>query len=227
MGDPGKSSTREEQTRRLAESMKRQLGVFCGLLHESDVVEVMLNADGTVWVDRLGQPMRPVGTMPPATAESFIATVASTLRGTVTRENPILECELPLDGSRFEALIPPVVSAPVFTIRRRASAVFTLREYERQGIMTARQRSNRDGCRTAPKHSRRRRHRLGQDDARERHHRPHGAGLARAPPGHHRGYGRDPVCRQECGGDARDRHGRHAAPVEGDDAPAAGQNHRR
>ncbi len=120
--------------------MKRQLGSLCGLLHESDVVELMLNADGTVWVDRLGQPMEPAGTMPSATAESFIATVASTLRGTVTRENPILECELPLDGSRFEALIPPVVSAPVFTIRRKASAVFSLHEYERQGIMTARQR---------------------------------------------------------------------------------------
>jgi len=140
MGDPGKTSTREEQTRRLAESMKRQLGSLCGLLHESDVVELMLNADGTVWVDRLGQPMEPAGTMQSATAESFIATVASTLRGTVTRENPILECELPLDGSRFEALIPPVVSAPVFTIRRKASAVFSLDEYERQGIMTARQR---------------------------------------------------------------------------------------
>jgi P-type conjugative transfer ATPase TrbB len=140
MGDSGKTSTREEQTRRLAESMKRQLGALCGQLHESDVVELMLNADGTVWVDRLGQPMQPAGTMPPATAESFIATVASTLRSTVTRENPILECELPLDGSRFEALIPPVVSAPVFTIRRKASAVFPLQEYERQRIMTARQR---------------------------------------------------------------------------------------
>ena len=140
MRDSGKTSTREEQTRRLAESMKRQLGALCGLLHESDVVELMLNADGTVWVDRLGQPMQPAGTMPPATAESFIATVASTLRSTVTRENPILECELPLDGSRFEALIPPVVSAPVFTIRRKASAVYPLQEYERQRIMTARQR---------------------------------------------------------------------------------------
>ena len=121
--------------------MRRQLGPFCGLLHESNVVELMLNADGTVWVDRLGQPMQPAGTMPPATAESFIATVASTLRSTVTRENPILECELPLDGSRFEALIPPIVSAPVFTIRRKASAVFPLQEYERHGIMTARQRA--------------------------------------------------------------------------------------
>jgi P-type conjugative transfer ATPase TrbB len=144
MTDDGKPSAREEQARRLAESLKRQLGAFCPLLLERDVVELMLNADGRLWVDRLGQPMEAVGRMTASNAESFIATVASTLRGTITRENPILECELPpeppFDGSRFEALIPPVVSAPVFTIRRKASAVFTLIEYERQGIMTGRQR---------------------------------------------------------------------------------------
>jgi type IV secretion system protein VirB11 len=84
--------------------------------------------------------MQLVGTMRAETAEAFIATVASIFRTTVTRENPILECELPLDGSRFEGLIPPVVSAPVFSIRRRASAVFTLADYEAAGIMTAAQR---------------------------------------------------------------------------------------
>src|ERR1700761_4927121 len=136
---------REEQARRLAESMKRQLGAFCPLLEERDVIELMLNADGRLWVDRLGQPMKAVGRIAASTAESFIATVASTLRSAVTRENPILECELPaeppFDGSRFEALIPPVVSAPVFTIRRKASAVFPLHEYEHQGIMSRRQRT--------------------------------------------------------------------------------------
>jgi type IV secretion system protein VirB11 len=119
--------------------MRRQLGTFCGLLDESDVVEIALNPDGQVWVDRLGQPMARVGTMRAETAEAFIATVASVHRTTVTRETPILECELPLDGSRFEGLIPPVVSAPVFSIRRRASAVFPLADYEAAGIMTAAQ----------------------------------------------------------------------------------------
>jgi type IV secretion system protein TrbB len=135
----------DEQSRRIVDSMKRQLGQFCALLSEPDVVELMLNADGTMWVERLGQGMGPAGYLQASAAESFISTVASTLRSTVTRENPILECELPLappfDGSRFEALIPPIVSAPVFTIRRKASAVFTLAEYERRGIMTARQRA--------------------------------------------------------------------------------------
>ena len=145
MSEEDKSWTREEQARRLAESMKRQLGQFCEFLKEPELVELMLNADGTVWADRLGQGMTPVGTMPSASAESFIGTIAATLRSTVTRENPILECELPLeapfDGSRFEALIPPVVVAPVFTIRRKASAVFTLEEYERQGMMSRRHRA--------------------------------------------------------------------------------------
>jgi type IV secretion system protein VirB11 len=145
MVDEGKPSTREEQARRLAEAMKRQLGQFCGFLAEPGLVELMLNADGTVWADRLGRGMAPVGRMPSASAESFIGTIASTLRSSVTRENPILECtlpaEAPFDGSRFEALIPPVVPAPVFTIRRKASTVFALEEYEHQDIMSPRQRA--------------------------------------------------------------------------------------
>lgn len=142
MPDETRPTNREEQARRLAEALRRQLGApLCDLLQAPNVVELMLNADGTVWVEHLGEPMRPVGRMAAATAEAFIATVASTLRGAVTRENPILECELPLAGERFEALIPPVVSAPVFAIRRKASAVFTLEDYERQGIMTAVQRA--------------------------------------------------------------------------------------
>ena len=110
MTDEGKPSTREEKARQLAELMKRQLGQFCEFLTEAGLVELMLNADGTVWADRLGKGMTRIGTMRRASAESFIGTVVSTLRRTVTRDNPILECALPLeapfDGSRFEALVP-------------------------------------------------------------------------------------------------------------------------
>ena len=142
MVEDAQPSPRDEQARRLAETLRRQLGTtLCGLLQAPDVVELMLNADGRVWVDRLGREMEPVCQMASATAESLIATVASTIRSTVTRENPILECELPLAapfcGARFEAVIPPNVSpGPVFTIRRKASAVFTLDQYVAAGIMT-------------------------------------------------------------------------------------------
>jgi P-type conjugative transfer ATPase TrbB len=131
----------QELSHRLQEKLRRELGPeLCALLETPDVIEIMLNPDGRLWVEHLGQGMSPLGIMGPSQAESLMTTVAATLRTTITRENPILECELPLDGSRFEALIPPVVSSPVFTIRRKASQVFTLDEYVTAGIMTEGQR---------------------------------------------------------------------------------------
>jgi P-type conjugative transfer ATPase TrbB len=127
----------QELARRIQEKLRRELGpVVCAFLDDPQVIEVMLNPDGRLWVERLGEPMRPAGTMSGSQAESLMATVAATLRTTITRENPILECELPLDGSRFEAWIPPVVPSPTFTIRRKASQVFSLADYVASGIMS-------------------------------------------------------------------------------------------
>ena len=131
-------SAQHERTARVHEKMRRELGAqLCALLTQPDVLEIGRNEDGRVWVERLGRPMEPVGVLPAQQAEALIATIASTLRTTVTRDSPILECELPIDGSRFEGLLPPVVTAPVFTIRRKASRVFTLGDYVAAGTMTA------------------------------------------------------------------------------------------
>lgn len=133
-------SVQQEQAQRLNEKLRRELGTaICGYLAEPHVIEVMLNPDGNVWVERLGHPMQQVGTMPAYQAEALIGTVAASLRTTVTRENPILECELPLDGSRFEAILPPNVAGPCFTIRRKAAKIFTLADYVADGIMSPRQ----------------------------------------------------------------------------------------
>lgn len=126
-----------ERDKRLNEKLTRELGTLvCSLLADPRVVEVMLNPDGKLWVERLGEPMQEVGRMSASTALSLMATVASTLNTTITRDNPILECELPTDGSRFEALIPPIVSAPTFTIRKKALQVFSLADYVERGIMS-------------------------------------------------------------------------------------------
>ena len=131
----------DERELRIKEKLRRELGSdICKLLQEPDVVEVMLNPDGRLWVERLGAEMMPIGTMLPWQAEALMATIASTLRTNMTRENPILEGELPLDGSRFEGLIPPVVTAPCFTIRRKALSIYSLERYVADGIMTDAQR---------------------------------------------------------------------------------------
>ncbi len=132
----------DELQRRLTEKLRRELGpMICGYLVDPDVIEIMLNPDGTLWIDRLGSDMEQVGTMSGIQAEALMGTVAASLRTIITRETPYLECELPIDGSRFEALIPPIVSAPTFTIRRKAVKVFTLADYVTASIMTERQRA--------------------------------------------------------------------------------------
>lgn len=130
-----------EPAMRLVEKIRRVLGnSICGYLEEPGIVEIMLNADGTLWIERLSAGMECIGSMSPSQAESVICSVAAYHKEIVTRENPIFEGELPLNGERFEALIPPVVSAPVFTIRLKASKIFTLAEYVRASIMTEHQR---------------------------------------------------------------------------------------
>jgi type IV secretion system protein VirB11 len=134
--------SRAEQSRdRANDQLRRQLGPkICGWLADPTVIEVMLNADGELWVERLGQGMERGGRMSAEAAEAAMATIAATLKTTITALNPILECELPLDGSRFEGVIAPIASAPTFAIRLKATKVFTLDEYVTSNIMTARQR---------------------------------------------------------------------------------------
>lgn len=141
MANDAGDSLQAEQDRRIAEKLRRELGrEICAYLEAPDVVEIMLNPDGRLWVERLGHRMEPFGKMAPHQAEAIMTTVASVYKTTITRENPILECELPFDGSRFEALIPPVVPAPSFAIRRKALQIYTLDKYVADGIMTERQK---------------------------------------------------------------------------------------
>ena len=132
---------RAEIERRLITAMRQQLGPdVCARLEDPAVVEIMLNPDGRLWEDRLGVGMHAIGTMEATSAKSLISIVASTLRASVTRDDPILECELPIRGARFEAMVPPLSQAPVFAIRLLAVRVFTLADYVDDGIMTGGQR---------------------------------------------------------------------------------------
>src|SRR5271168_4945810 len=92
-----------DQYSRLEAKLRRELGEsVTDLLGEVDVEDILLNPDSSLWVKRRGEDFVPAGRMTPATAASALGTVAA-WRGTVLNyEHPILETELPLDGSRFE-----------------------------------------------------------------------------------------------------------------------------
>ncbi len=117
--------------------LERDLGDhFLRVLNDPRTVEIMLNADGNLWQERLGEPMRCFGTMRAAQARSVVRNVAGIHGKELTRHSPTIECEFPLDGSRFAGQIPPVVPEAVFAIRKKAISVFTLDDYVQAGIMT-------------------------------------------------------------------------------------------
>lgn len=125
---------------RLVRKLQDALGErLCIALDDPDVVEIMLNPDGRIFIERLGHGVAPAGEMPASAAETVIGSVAHALQAEVDGERPIISGELPIGGHRFEGLLPPVVNAPAFTIRRRASQLIPLDAYVAASIMTAAQ----------------------------------------------------------------------------------------
>ncbi|WP_455570382.1 P-type conjugative transfer ATPase TrbB [Xanthobacter autotrophicus] len=106
-------------------------------LDDPDVVEVMLNPDGKLWIDRLGSGREPTGAVLSAEdAARIIKVVANHVGLEVNREHPILSAELPETGERFEGVLPPIAVAPIFAIRKRAAGVIPLARYVANGILT-------------------------------------------------------------------------------------------
>jgi len=128
---------------RQLEKLRRELGeVFLAALVDPETVEILLNPDGTLWQERLGEKPVQIGSMTRTRAEAVLRTIAACVQTTITREKPTIECELPLDGSRFAGQIPPVVPAPAFAVRKRASRVFTLDQYVEARILTPEQKNS-------------------------------------------------------------------------------------
>jgi len=126
----------EEQRQRYDAKLRRELGDVVRLLENPEIEDVVLNPDSRLWVRRMGGAFEPAGQMCPAQAASAINTIAAWKGTTVNHQRPILETELPLDGSRFEGIISPVVRRPIFAIRLRPRRIFTLDEYECAGILS-------------------------------------------------------------------------------------------
>src|SRR5213595_3235004 len=107
-------------------------------LEDPSIVEVMLNPDGRLWIDRLSSGLTDTGeTLSAPDGERIIRLVAHHVGAEVYAGAPRVSAELPETGERFEGLLPPVVAAPAFAIRKPAVAVFTLDDYVAAGIMSA------------------------------------------------------------------------------------------
>ena len=117
MADTEDFSTLKERAKK---KLERDMGpLLLGALNDPRTVEIMLNADGKLWQERLGEKMKCIGSLRVAQSEAIIKTIAGYHGKEVTRGKPILEGELPLDGSRFAGQLPRWCLRPRLQSARR------------------------------------------------------------------------------------------------------------
>lgn len=126
----------ETQTRRHA-SLRTAVAPIISFLSDDSVIEIMLNADGRIWVERAGVGMFAANvTMTPEDALRMLRLVATEMNTELSDRNPSLAGKLPIWGARVQASIPPIVEAPVFALRKPAKVVFDLDQYVERMILT-------------------------------------------------------------------------------------------
>lgn len=116
--------------------------IIADALADREIIEIMVNPDGALWLDRLGVGRVTTGVRLDADqVERIIRLVASHGRAEVHDGAPIVSTELPPHeagaGERFEGLLPPVTLGPCFVIRKPASRLHRLIDYVRDGVMDA------------------------------------------------------------------------------------------
>ncbi|MFK4808646.1 P-type conjugative transfer ATPase TrbB [Devosia sp. ZW T5_3] len=127
------SRSRQRLMRKLEDALGSDIQ---SALDDPNVVEIMLNPDGQIFIERVGQGVSHGGELRVEAAETIVGIVAHALASEANHDHPIVSGELPIAGYRFEGLLPPLVLAPTFTIRKPASMVMSLSDYVRANAMS-------------------------------------------------------------------------------------------
>lgn len=124
------------QRSRQLTALKRMLpDAMRDALDDPSVVELMLNPDGNLWVEQQGQPKRVIAKITPVKATDILNAAANLMDATVNFDHPMLEGVFPIGRCRLQGMVPPIVDAPAFTLRRPATRVFTIEDYVASGRM--------------------------------------------------------------------------------------------
>jgi type IV secretion system protein VirB11 len=121
-------------------ALRTALHTIVPYLDDDKIIEIMVNPDGKVWVEILGNGMEFTGVILPfEETENIIRLLASTMGSVITEQNPSVSAKLPGWGARVQAMIPPVVAGPSFCFRKPAKYVFPLDRYIEQKVLTREQ----------------------------------------------------------------------------------------
>jgi pilus assembly protein CpaF len=107
----------------------RGFGQLDALLADEAITDVMVNGDGSVWIERGGRLARTSQQLAPAETMRLIERVVGPLGLRVDRATPTVDARLP-DGARVHAVVPPLaVDGPCLTIRRFGARTLPLEAF--------------------------------------------------------------------------------------------------
>lgn len=110
------------------------LGPLQPFLEDETVSDVLVNGDGSVWIERCGRLERTHLDVDEATTLHLIERIVGPLGLRADRSSPLVDARLP-DGSRVNAIVRPLaIDGPCLTIRRFAVRPLPLSEFCRGGV---------------------------------------------------------------------------------------------
>jgi type IV secretion system protein TrbB len=141
MADLFSLAAAEEAQGRRRQMLRTAFGpTIAAALADPTVIEVIVNPDGKLWIERATQGRQDTGErIGSAEAERIIRLVAAHVRREVHDKAPIVSAELPESGERFEGVMPPLSPAPCFAVRKPAEVLYRLADYVVARIMSPRQ----------------------------------------------------------------------------------------
>lgn len=100
------------------------------------VDEIMLNCDGSLFIEQKNEGLKRLGSLDPKDSEAVVRTIASLKNCELSTLSPIFSGEIPGSSERFEALLPPLVKNAVFSIRKHNACTLPLELLQEQGLMS-------------------------------------------------------------------------------------------
>lgn len=131
----------KEYASRLLNALQHALGsAIYEYLAKETTTEIMVNPDGTVWAEDLKRGMFCLDVvMNENDVCRVINAVATACDTECTWQEPELAANLPGSGYRFQAVIPPIVVSPSFTIRKNAVLDISLGDFVKNGHLSPEQ----------------------------------------------------------------------------------------
>lgn len=106
-------------------------------LEDPAVVEVMVNPDSSIWMEKHGVGcVRLEDTCSPTQAVRILSLVR-TMQFRSDGNALVVEGRFPLDGSRIAGVLPPLADNAAFSIRKHSPKVIALDEYRQNGVIRA------------------------------------------------------------------------------------------